>query len=170
MSDTLSPSADPFGEDAVEVPRGGPVAGGRRTAIPAAPPLPAWPDPASQDAGDAVDGQIDYSDLHAVNKDLLALRVRLSRVRRGQRAAERDAVEAKVRYQRAYRRSLIQQSGGSAESRKAAAELLCEELEADLVMKQQVADEFSTLFRSVRDDLENAKAVAFNLRSLMNLM
>lgn len=169
MSEPATASADdPFG-DAVEVPRGGPVAGGRRTPVAPSNPLPEWPDPRLQDFGDGLDQDIDYSDLEAVNKDLLALRVRLARVRRGQRSAEREAAEAKMRYQRAFRRALIQQSGGSAESRKAAAELLCEDLEADMVMKQQVADEFSTVFRSVRDDIENAKAVAFNLRSLMNL-
>ena len=99
----------------------------------------------------------------------MRLRIRLNRIRRGMRDASRDAVEAKITYQRAFRRALVQQSGGSAESRKASAELLCEELEADMVMKQQVADEYQSLFRTVRDEVDNAKAVAFNLRSLMSI-
>lgn len=162
---------DPFGDGDMVVPRGGPVAGGRRTPIAPADPFPAWPTPASQDVGDGVDDAdtVDYSDLEAVNRDLLRLRVRLNRVRRGMRAAGRDAVEARLTYQRAFRRALVQQSGGSAESRKASAELLCEALEAEMVMKQQVADEFQSLFRNVRDDVENAKVIAYNLRSLMSL-
>ena len=86
------------------------------------------------------------------------------------REAAREAVEAKLNYHRALRRALIQQSGGTAEMRRATAELLCEDLEAEMVMKQQVAEEFTSVFRSVRDDVENAKTVAYNLRALVNLV
>lgn len=147
-------------------PRGGPVAGGRPAAWGEAAPLPEWNDPSLQDDEDGADGNLDYSDLSAVTHDLLRQRVRLNRTRRRMRAAAREATEARLRYQRALRRALVQQSGGSAETRRAAAELLCEELEADMVMKQQVADEYSSLFRSVRDDIDNAKTAAYNLRTL----
>lgn len=163
-----APVAEPAAE--VVVPRGGPVANGRREAIPAAPPLPAWEDPANQDRGDALDVDVDYSDLAALNRDLLRLRVQMSRVRRAMRTAGRQAVEAKLEYQRALRRALVQQTGGSAETRKAAAELMCEELEAKVITLEKVAEEYNTLFRSVRDDIENAKVVAYNLRVLGNLV
>jgi hypothetical protein len=154
----------------VTVPRGGPIANGRREPIAAARPLPAWADPSAQDFNDgATEGEIDYSDLESLNRDLMRLRVRMNRIRRQMRQAGRDAVDAKLNYQRVFRRALIQQSGGSAESRKAAAELMCEEQEAEMVMKQQVADEYSTLFRSIRDDMENAKTVAYNMRALTSL-
>lgn len=159
----------PFGEEPVadpRIPRGGPVSGGVRHGIPGEPPLPAWHDPSLQDDDDGADGSIDYSDLAAVTQDLLRQRVRLNRTRRRMRAAAREATEARLRYQRALRRALVQQSGGSAEMRRAAAELTCEDLEADMVMKQQVADEYSSLFRSVRDDIDNAKTAAYNLRTL----
>lgn len=135
----------------------------------AARPLPAWAPTDEQDRGDDDHAQFDYTDLAQVNRDLLRLRSRLHRVRRGMRDAARDAVEAKLAYQRELRRSLVQQSGGSAESRKAAAELLCEDLEADMAMKQQVVDEYNSLFRAVRDDVENAKTIAFNIRALMSM-
>jgi hypothetical protein len=157
------------GED-VQIPRGGPVAGGRREPISPAKPLPAWEDPSGQDLNDGADGDIDYSDLVAINRDLQRLRARTNRVRREMRRAGREALEAKLTYQRALRRALVQQTGGSAESRKASAELMCEELEADMMMKQQVADEYSTLFRSVRDDVENAKVVAYNLRAIQSIV
>lgn len=173
MPDLEPVGADPFGEQLVEeetrVPRGGPVSGGKRASIPPAPALPTWRDPSLQDRGDAVEQEPDYTDLEAVNRDLQHLRVRLSQVRRSQRAAARAAVEAKLTYQRALRRALVSQSGGTAESRKAYAELQCEELEADYVLAQQVADEYNTLFRSVRDDVDNAKTVAYNLRTLSGL-
>lgn len=175
-----SAADDPFGEHdhpadaeldgSTDIARGGPVSGGRRLPIPPAPELPAWADPGPQDHEDGADGQLDYSDLAALNRDLLRLRVRMNRVRRAMRQASRDAAEAKLRYQRSLRRALVQQTGGSAETRRAAAELMCEDLEADVVMKAQVADEYTTLFRSVRDDIENAKVVAYNLRALVNLL
>lgn len=133
-------------------------------------PLPSWPSAEGQDLADGVDEAPDYGDLEAINRDLLRLRVRMNRIRREMRAAGRRAVEAKLNYQRALRRALVQQSGGSAESRKAQAELLCEELETASIMAQQVADEYVTLFRAARDDVENAKTVAYNLRALANLI
>lgn len=156
---------DPFGDDV----QTSTATSGRRFSPPPTPAPPSWPETALQDAGDAVDDTPDYSDLESVNRDLLHLRIRLNRVRRAMRDASREAADAKIRYQRAYRRALVQQSGGSAETRKASAELLCEELEADVMVKQQVADEYQSLFRAIRDDVDNAKAVAYNLRSLMSL-
>lgn len=156
---------DPFGEESPA----STASAGRRFTPPPTPPSPVWPDTMAQDSGDAIDDTPDYTDLETVNRDLLHLRIRLNRIRRAMRDASREAADAKIRYQRAYRRALVQQSGGSAETRKASAELLCEELEADVMVKQQVADEYQSLFRAIRDDVENAKAVAYNLRSLMSL-
>jgi hypothetical protein len=168
-----APAADASADDVVAdvvVPRGGPVANGRREPIAPARPLPTWADPSAQDFGDgANEGEIDYSDLESLNRDLLRLRVRMNRIRRQMRQAGRGAIEAKLNYHRALRRALVQQSGGSAESRKASAELMCEELEADMVMRQQVADEYATLFRAIRDDIENAKTVAYNMRAIASL-
>lgn len=166
-----APSPAPLSETETVIPAGGPVSDGKRAPIGPANPLPAWRSPELQDQGDGAGPgeQIDYSDLAAVNRDLAAQRIRLNRVRRQLRAASREAVEARLKYSRELRRQLVQQSGGSAEMRKAAAELACEDLEADAVMKEQVAAEYNTLFRSVRDDIENVKVIAYNLRSLMNL-
>lgn len=151
-------------------PRGGPVAGGKRAPIEPAGPLPAWPaDAADADYG-LLDDDVSFSDLESVNRDLVRLRVRMNRVRGAMKGAQRDAAHAKLRYQRELRRALIRQSGGSAESRKAAAELLTEELEADYVMRQQVADEYSTLFRSIRDEMEASKVIAYNVRTLSSII
>lgn len=178
----MSKDDDPFALDESEVavapeakassdttiPRGGPIADGRRADIPAAKPMPEWPDGSVQDVGDGADGdedgELDYTDLATLNKDLLHLRVRRGKVRRVKRDNDRNAVAAKVAYNRAMRRALVRLTGGSAESRKANAELLCEDLEVDMIMKAQIADEYSTLFKAIRDDEENVKVVSYNLR------
>lgn len=167
MSD--NPFAHPETDSDNTVPHGGPVAGGKRTPIPENKPIPDWESTEAQDSFDSADDQVDYHDLTSLNRELQRLRVRMANIRRAMRNAGRESVEAKMRYQRALRRALVQQSGGSAESRKANAELQCEELEADMAMKAQVAEEYVTLFRSVRDDIENAKVVAYNLRALMQM-
>lgn len=169
VTPSATPSA-PAAEAPITAPRGGVVSSGGRNPIRAAPPLPEWESPDVQDRGDGADGEVDYTDLAALNRDLNKQRVRMSRIRREMRRAGREAVEAKINYGRAVRRALVQQTGGSAESRKAMAELLCEDLEADSVTRAQVADEFSTLFRNIRDDIENAKVVAYNLRAIANVM
>lgn len=146
------------------------AAGGRKVVIPAPHPLPEWADSSPQDTGDIASDHVDYHDLNDVNRDLTRLRIRMHRVRREMRRAAREAVEAKLLYQRQLRRALVQQSGGSAEMRKASAELLCEDLEADMVMKAQVVDEYTSLFRSIRDDIENVKTISYNVRALMSIV
>ena len=165
---------DPFGDPATEkrsTRSAAVVSEGKRQDIPAVVPLPSWPEYQDQDRGDKVDddgnGHVDYKDLETVNTDLADLRVRQNFIRRKMREASRQEVEAKLKYYRQLRRQLVQQSGGSAETRKAMAELFVEELEADMVMKGQISEEWNTLFRSVRDDTENAKVVSYNLRALL---
>ena len=153
----------------VTAPLGGVIAGGSRKPFPAAKPLPAGPGTEAQDVRDAVGAEPDYSDLASINRDLLRLRVRMAQVRRAMREASRAGVEARITYQRELRRALVQQSGGSAEMRKAAAELMCEDLEARAIIAEKAAEELVTLYRSVRDDMENAKVVAYNLRVLHSL-
>ncbi len=170
---TVVPStlpAAPAEDQPINLPAGSPIAGGRREPILPPAKLPEWSDPYEQDLDDSAETGPDYSDLMGVNRDLNQLRIRMSRVRRQMRKAGREAITAKLNYQRKFRRALIQQTGGTAESRKAAAEIAVEEIEADMVMKQQVADEYNTLFRSVRDDIENAKVVAYNLRAIQSIM
>ena len=162
---------DPFGEKTepsseLTIPeRAIPVADGRRQTFQAAAKFPAWPSSTEEDIEDT----IDYSDLEALNRDLNRLRIRTNRVRLGLKKAARESAEAKTNYSRAYRRALVKQSGGSAEARKAFAEILCEELESDMVIKNQIESEYTTLFRSIRDDVENAKTVAYNLRAIRNI-
>jgi len=165
-SDVMPNSDDnPFSD--ITVPAGGPVAGGKRTPIPHPPGAHTWNDPDLQDAGDGVDEEIDFSTLEAVNLDLIHLRQRMNRIRRQMRAAQRAAVDAKLAYQRGFRRALVAQSGGSAESRKAHAELQVESLETDLRVAEQVAEEYLVLWRTAREDVESAKTVAYNLRALL---
>ena len=156
------------------IPTGGPTTGGKRAVIPPSKQFPRWNTQINtppQDEYDAVDDaeEADYTDLTAVNRDLQKLRVMLNRARRYHRQAEREAIEAQTTYKRALRRALVQQTGGSAETRKANAELMCEELETQTLIKTQEAAEWASRMRTIRDDIDNAKTIAYNLRTLSGL-
>ena len=47
------------------------------------------------------------------------------------------------------------------------AELLVEDYEIEMIIKAQVASEWEMRWRSIRDDIENTKVVAYNMRNLM---
>lgn len=147
---------------------------GKKQYIPEAKEAPDWPSSAEQDRGDrgeeldeGGDGFIDYKDLEQINKELSHLRLLQNFVRRRMRDAKREAELASWRYDQRLRRQLVQQSGGSAETRKAMAELLVEDYEIEMIIKVQVASEWETRLRGTRDDIENTKVVAYNMRNLM---
>lgn len=164
-----------LGDDAPDSPKSARVASeGKKQNIPVPKDLPPWPsaeDQDRQDHGDEInekgDGFIDYKDLEAINKDLSNLRLLQNFMRRKVREAEREAGEAKFRYQQRLRRQLVQQSGGSAETRKAMAEIFVEDYEIEMIVKAQVASEWASRSRGIRDDIENTKVVAYNMRNLM---
>lgn len=170
LGDPLDPSAE-----GAEPKRSARVASeGKKQDIPEVKEPPSWPSSGEQDRGDRGDeldaqgdGFIDYKDLEQINKELSHLRLVQNFVRRKMRDAKREAELAKWRYNQRLRRQLVQQSGGSAETRKAMAELLVEDYEIEMIIKAQVASEWEMRWRSIRDDIENTKVVAYNMRNLM---
>lgn len=165
------PLAAEAGRETV-IPHGGPTSGGKRVPIPPRKPFPRWNTTINtplQDEYDFTDTDPDFTDLDEVNRDLQKLRAILNKARRYHREAERAAIEAQIAYKSALRRALVQQTGGSAETRKAKAELDCEELEVDYVVKNQVVNEWASRMRNIRDDIDNTKTVAYNLRTLTGL-
>jgi len=112
---------------------------------------------------------IDYSDLAAVNAELIALRIRSNRIRMEVKQAERQALKAKYIYESQKKRVLISLSGGSAGEREAMAELLCEEAYGDFLVTAMVAREITQHNRDLRTDLETLREISNNLRRLIDL-
>lgn len=145
----------------------GMAAGGRQATLQAPAPLPVWGPPRSEDEVYVPDEEFDVTDLAEVNRQLLRAKSRLFRVSQHLKAAQRAEIEAQLTYRRAFRRCMVAITGGSAESRKALAEVQCEDFENDLVVAGQVVEEWKKRSQDCRDDLKAIENLAHNVRAQM---
>ena len=112
---------------------------------------------------------VDYSDLSSVNRELSQLRLRLHRVRKELKEAERQAVRLKYAYEQEKKRYWIGISGGSDKSREAMAELLSEEAYSKQLVASVVAKEIMQHSRDIRTELDTLKEISNNLRRQIDL-
>jgi hypothetical protein len=145
------------------------ASGGAPVSVPDRPGQPVWPGGESADEQYVPDEAFDASDLHLVNRELNRCRARLFRVSGALRAAQRAAAEADLQYRRELRRALVTVSGGTAESRKAVAELQCEPFENEQVIAQQVVEEWKKRAMDARDDLKAVENLSHNVRAQMDI-
>ena len=141
------------------------VGGKRISDIPDPQQVPTWPSP---DTGEEVyvpDDQYDFVDLNAVNTALNQARSRLFRITNHLRDAQRSRVDKEIVYKREMRRALISITGGSAELRKAMAEVQCEGHENDMIVAQQIEEEWKRRVVVARDDLDALQNLSHNIRA-----
>lgn len=140
---------------------------GRQPTVSAVPPPPQFPEV------DPLQGyeptEFDASDLRLINTELNRCRIRLFRISTAQRRAQRELREAELTYSRNMRRALIQTSGGTAETRRAVAEMECEPFEDRVAVAQQVVEELRKRAQDVRDDLKAVENLSHNARAQMNI-
>lgn len=132
-------------------------------------PAPSWP---QASAGDEtyVPDDFDAEDLAEVNRQLNRARARLFRVSARLKDAQREFADTQLAYERAMRRQLVALSGGTEGSRRAAAEIYCEELENAVVIAKQVAEEWKKRSLDARDDLKTVEVISHNARALMDIV
>lgn len=112
---------------------------------------------------------IDYTNLSSINQELSSLRVRLHRVRKELKNAERAALRLKYDYDQQKKRTWIGISGGSDKSREAMAELICEESYSKYLVAATVAKEISQHSRDIRLELDTLRELSNNLRRQIDL-
>ena len=139
--------------------------GGKAVVLRPMPEAPQWPVQTVDDA--YIPEEFDASDLSILNREMNRCRARLFRVSQGQKNAQRDLRESELLYNRNMRRALVRASGGSAEVRKAVAEMECEEFENDVVVKVQIVEELRKRAQDVRDDLKAVENLSHNARAQM---
>lgn len=115
------------------------------------------------------DVDVDFTDLSNVTREIIALRIRLHRIRIELKAAKRKALQAKWVYEKEKKRVWIGITGGSDKSREAAAELMTEQLMTDSLVASAVADEITQHNRDLRMDLDALKEISNNLRRQIDL-
>lgn len=147
----------------------GMASGGQPVEMPgAAPAGPVWPDPRNADEV-YVPEEFDATDLAEVNRELNRARARLFRVSQELKRMQRFLAEAQCEYDRQMRRELVSISGGTAETRKAMAEIRCESLENRVIVGKQVVEEWKKRSVDCRDDLKAVENIAHNVRAQMDV-
>lgn len=150
--------------------RGMASAGAAVSEIPAAPDAPVWPTFANiPDAAYVPDEEFDATDLLQVNRELNRARARIFRCSETLKMCQRTFADAQSAYDRAMRRALVSVSGGTAESRRALAEIQCEEFENRVVIGKQVVEEWRRRCNDARDDLKALENISHNVRASLDI-
>lgn len=145
------------------------ASGGQPVEVPgAAPAAPEWPDARTDDEV-YVPEEFDATDLAEVNRELNRARARLFRVSAELKRVQRYMAEAQCDYDRQMRRELVAITGGTAETRKAMAEIRCEPLENRIVVGKQIVEEWKKRSTDCRDDLKAVENIAHNARAQMDV-
>lgn len=142
---------------------------GKTPQVPGMPSLPQWVEPSGADETYVPDEEYDANDLSDVNREINRTKSRLFRVGNLLADANRAHAEAVLTYDRQYRRALIGISGGSAETRKALAELQCEDFENDVLVTKQVAERLKELANAVRRELDAVQNQSHNVRAMLGI-
>lgn len=113
--------------------------------------------------------EIDYTDLASVNRQLVALRMRMHHVRKDLAIADRVVVSKKWAFEGEKKRAMISLSGGTEKVREAAADLIAEDAYSEFLVAQEVAKEIAQHNRDLRGDLDLLKEISNNLRRIIDL-
>lgn len=131
--------------------------------------FPGWPKGNQDDEYIPYVQEADYTDLSLLNRDINRTRAMSFRVKNALAEARREEVEAGDKYRKALNRQLIGLSGGTAEQRKAIAEVFTEDLNTQYLIAQNIVKEQTSLSYTISRDLETLKTLADNLRKQMSL-
>jgi hypothetical protein len=113
--------------------------------------------------------EFDVSDLAEVNRELNRARARLFRVSQQLKRMQRALAEAQVSYDREMRRQLVSLTGGTEASRRAMAEIACEQFEDRLIIGKQIVEEWRKRSMDCRDDLKAVENIAHNVRAQIDI-
>ncbi|MGV8847027.1 hypothetical protein [Tessaracoccus sp.] len=132
----------------------------------AAPPAGglAWPAVTSMEVF-LPDETFDFTDLNVLNRQLMMAMRRVFEVSQGLKGEQRALAEAELVYRQHLRRSMVKVSGGSAETRKALAELACEGYENEVWLRTQTVEEMKKRSMDCRDHLKGLENLSHNVRA-----
>lgn len=130
-------------------------------------PLPSWPQPTADD--EYIPEEVDYYDLRTLNRQINASRTLSFRTKNRLADARIHEAETGERYRRAYNKQMVALSGGTAEQRKAIAEVSTEDLYSEFIVAQTVVKNLTSLSYAVSKDLDTLKSLSDNMRKQMSL-
>lgn len=112
---------------------------------------------------------VDYESLEKLNRSVNAARLALFKVAEMTNNYERLEREARLKYDRAYRREYLASTAKTETAKKARAELKCEDLENEYIAHEQVKIELMRMSNTLRLELQTLQAVGNNLRQQIKM-
>lgn len=112
---------------------------------------------------------VDYETLEDLGKAINSARVALFKVTEKINQYEREEREAKMRYDREYRRAYLASTERTEAMKKLRAELSCEEFENKYVYAEQLKNELNRVSNTLRLELQTLQAIGNNLRQQMKM-
>lgn len=111
----------------------------------------------------------DYEDIADLGQAITSARVALFRITEKINQYERAEQEAKVKYDRTFRRRYIASTEKTEAAKKIRAELYCEDLENDYLAAKQLKDELILASNTLRLELQTLQAIGNNIRQQLKM-
>lgn len=113
---------------------------------------------------------VDYESLEKLNRTINQARLALFKTTESINKYDRLEKNAKLYYERARTRELLKSTAKTAEERRARADLMCEDLENDWLMQQQIREELVRLSHTLRLELQTLQGLGNNIRQQMKVI
>lgn len=112
---------------------------------------------------------VDYETLEDLNRTINQARIALFKTTDSINKYERLEKTSKLEYERARTRELLKSTAKTEGERRARADLMCEDLENDWIMHQQIREELVRLSHTLRLELQTLQALGNNIRQQMKV-
>lgn len=119
---------------------------------------------------DYVEHIVDYEDLEKLGNAINNARLSLFKVTEKINEYDRKALLAKTAYEREYRRRYLTSNAKTDTQRKIRAELMCENLENDVLTYTQTKIELSRQANLLRTELETLQTISNNIRQQIKMI
>lgn len=113
---------------------------------------------------------VDYESLEDLNRTINQARLALFKTTDSINEYDRAEKTAKLQYDRARTRELLKSTAKTEGERRARADLMCEDLENEWIMQQQIKEELIRLSHTIRLELQTLQGLGNNLRQQMKVM
>lgn len=111
----------------------------------------------------------DYESIEDLNSTINQARLALFKTTETISKYEQLERLAKVEYERAHRRELLKSTAKTAEERRARADLMCEDLENELLLQSQIKDELIRFSHTLRLELQTLQTLGNNIRQQLRI-
>lgn len=116
------------------------------------------------------DNIVDFESLEDLDRSTKQARLALFKTTNNINKYERKAKEAKINYERKFRRSMIESTEKTEGLKRIHASLACEDLENDYLAYDQIKGELERLAYSLRIELQALQSMGNNLRQQMRVL